>query len=140
MTYRITWRPAALRSIDKLDRPVRARILHTIDALATEPRPHGAIALTGGNGDLRVRVGTYRIIYRGNDNLNSYDWWWPIQSLSGLGRPELAHDGLGAFLILEAWTLCDKPEAQVAWRSLRRVRRTHRGHAVPPTTLPVCRR
>jgi mRNA interferase RelE/StbE len=67
VTYRITWRPAALRSIDKLDRPVRARILHTIDALATEPRPHGAIALTGGNGDLRVRVGTYRIIYRVND-------------------------------------------------------------------------
>ncbi|WP_236690203.1 type II toxin-antitoxin system RelE family toxin [Corynebacterium mustelae] len=31
--------------------------------LANNPRPHGCIQLWGGNGEYRIRVGSYRIIY-----------------------------------------------------------------------------
>ena len=41
---------------------MRERIGAAIDALATEPRPHGAVKLAGRD-DFRIRVGDYRIVY-----------------------------------------------------------------------------
>ena len=41
----------------------RRRILATVGKLATDPRPRGTEKLKGGAGELRVRVGSYRIIY-----------------------------------------------------------------------------
>lgn len=41
----------------------RRRIVRAIDPLARAQRPHGARKLVGGSGELRLRVGTYRIIY-----------------------------------------------------------------------------
>lgn len=38
-----------------------------IGKLAEEPRPPGCIQLKGGNGELRMRVGDYRVIYVLND-------------------------------------------------------------------------
>lgn len=66
MTYRIEFRPAALRALKKLDKPIQKRIQGAIALLARQPRPPGAIALQGRPG-LRIRVGDYRVIYTVHD-------------------------------------------------------------------------
>jgi mRNA interferase RelE/StbE len=60
--YRIELRPAAARSLRKLDPQDRRRVQGAIALLALDPRPPSARALQGRPG-LRVRVGDYRIIY-----------------------------------------------------------------------------
>jgi len=60
--YRIKLRPAAIRSLRKLEPGIRRRIQGAIALLAQNPRPPGARALQGRPG-LRVRVGDHRIIY-----------------------------------------------------------------------------
>jgi len=66
--YRIELRPAAARSLRKLDPHVRRRVQGAIALLAQDPRPPGARALQGRPG-LRVRVGDYRIIYTVEDDV-----------------------------------------------------------------------
>ena len=68
MTYRIELRPAAVRALKKIDRPVARRIQGAIALLAEDPRPPAARALRGRPG-LRVRVGDYRIIYTVEDDV-----------------------------------------------------------------------
>lgn len=53
----------ARKELDRLDRPVRARILRKVDALADDPRPPGVIRLTGAQNIWRIRVGGYRVVY-----------------------------------------------------------------------------
>lgn len=67
-TYRIEFRPAAVRALRKLDPQVRRRVQGAIALLAQDPRPPGARALQGRPG-LRVRVGDYRIIYTVEDDV-----------------------------------------------------------------------
>lgn len=64
--YRIELRPAAARSLRKLDPQVRSRVQGAISLLAFDPRPPNARALKG-RPALRVRVGDYRIIYTVDD-------------------------------------------------------------------------
>ena len=66
--YRIELRPAAVRSLRKLEPGVRRRIQGAIALLAQNPRPPGARALQGRPG-LRVRVGDHRIIYVVKDDV-----------------------------------------------------------------------
>lgn len=66
--YRVELRPAAVRSLRKLDPQVRRRVQGAIAMLAQDPRPPGARALQGRPG-LRVRVGDYRIIYTVDDDV-----------------------------------------------------------------------
>ncbi|WP_236793854.1 type II toxin-antitoxin system RelE/ParE family toxin [Amycolatopsis sp. GM8] len=66
--YGIEWRPAARKELDRLDRPVRARILRKIAALADDPRPHGVVRLTGTSDLWRIRIGDYRVVYTIEDN------------------------------------------------------------------------
>lgn len=68
MSYAVTLRPAARRSIRQLDKPVQKGIAEALRALADEPRPAGVKALTGAHGFLRIRVGDYRIIYTVDDD------------------------------------------------------------------------
>ncbi|MGF3053125.1 type II toxin-antitoxin system RelE family toxin [Microbacterium sp. YY-03] len=67
MRYEIRYAQSALKSLRKLDRGIARRILSAIDALALDPRPHGCKQLTGGSGEMRIRVGDYRVIYAVND-------------------------------------------------------------------------
>ncbi len=56
------------RQIAALPMSVQARVGAAVLALAGEPRPAGAIRLSGGDGtEWRVRVGDYRIIYEIDD-------------------------------------------------------------------------
>lgn len=63
MTYRIDFTTAAARQVKKLPRPARERVLQLIEALAEDPRPHGARKLVGEETAWRIRVGDYRVIY-----------------------------------------------------------------------------
>jgi mRNA interferase RelE/StbE len=62
------FRPAALRSLRKLDRQVAERIRDATEALRDDPRPPGAKMLAGAHGLLRIRVGDYRILYTIDDD------------------------------------------------------------------------
>jgi mRNA interferase RelE/StbE len=46
------------------DRKLYQRMREAIDALATEPRPHGCTKLSGTKNIYRVRVGDHRIVYQ----------------------------------------------------------------------------
>lgn len=58
----------AVRALRKLDRSVRHRLQGAIAMLAQDPRPPAARALKG-RAALRVRVGDYRILYTGTDDV-----------------------------------------------------------------------
>lgn len=58
----------AVKTLAKLDKPVRRRLQAAIDKLGDDPRPIGVVALTGQPGYLRRQVGDYRIIYRVDDD------------------------------------------------------------------------
>ena len=59
----VVLKPAAIRDLRKLEKRDQRRIGEKIDALSTDPRPHGVEALKGKGGFLRARVGNFRIIY-----------------------------------------------------------------------------
>lgn len=66
--YRIELRPAALRALRKLDPQNRGRVQGVISLLAEDPRPPNARKLKGRD-TLRVRVGSYRVIYTVKDDV-----------------------------------------------------------------------
>jgi mRNA interferase RelE/StbE len=42
---------------------MQRRVAHRIETLGSAPRPTGAEVLKGGQGELRIRIGDWRIIY-----------------------------------------------------------------------------
>lgn len=68
MPYAISYVPSAAKVIRKLDRLTARRLLDAIGALASDPRPSGCIQLKGGDGELRIRVGDYRVVYDVQDD------------------------------------------------------------------------
>lgn len=67
--YTIQVDRVAAKLLRKLDRPVQARLVAAIAALALDPRPAGVKALTGHPGLLRIRVGDYRVVYTVDDTI-----------------------------------------------------------------------
>ena len=65
--YALTFRPAALRALGKLDRQIAERIKAATEALRDDPRPSGAKMLTGSHGLWRIRIGDYRVVYTVDD-------------------------------------------------------------------------
>jgi mRNA interferase RelE/StbE len=61
--HRIDIRARADRALKRLDPAARKAVALVIDNLAVEPRPRGAVPLTGHRSYLRVRSGDYRVIY-----------------------------------------------------------------------------
>lgn len=66
--YSITYKPSAAKALRKLDRQYQRTIITAIDALTHQPRPDGVKKLQGGEGEYRLRVGPYRVIYDINDS------------------------------------------------------------------------
>jgi len=56
--------PAAGRQLRKLPRAAQGQVVEVLAALDVDPRPPGAKALAGAKGLLRVRSGSYRVVYR----------------------------------------------------------------------------
>ena len=69
MSYRVGISPSAARQLRRLDGPARRRIQAAIELLGQDPRPAGAKKLVGGEGEWRVRTGSYRIIYEIRDGM-----------------------------------------------------------------------
>lgn len=63
MTYRITFARGAAKTFRGLHPQVSGRLKAAIQELAEDPRPPGSLQLNGGDGELRIRVGDYRVIY-----------------------------------------------------------------------------
>lgn len=62
MSYRVRIKRSAAKSLRRIDRPDRERLVRAIDRLAEEP--HAGGVLKGEfTGLRRIRVGTYRIVY-----------------------------------------------------------------------------
>jgi mRNA interferase RelE/StbE len=68
VAYGVVLAPPARRQLRRLPRSAQIRILDTIEALGTYPRPRGAVKLEASLHLYRVRVGDYRIIYRISDS------------------------------------------------------------------------
>lgn len=68
MAYKLEILPTAKRQLDRFPADVQRRIAEAINRLRENPRPVGAIKLTGHEGLYRVRSGDYRIVYRIEDN------------------------------------------------------------------------
>ncbi len=66
--YRVELRPAAVKALRRIDPQDLRRIQGAIALLGQEPRPPGAKALQGRPG-LRIRVGSYRIVYVVEDDV-----------------------------------------------------------------------
>lgn len=69
MTYRIELSRNARKAFLAIPAFERRRVERVIDALAHNPRPRSARKLVGGAGELRLRVGTYRVIYEVSDDV-----------------------------------------------------------------------
>lgn len=65
--YGVVLRPAAQRSLRRLDRLAQRRVLDGLEGLRDDPRPTGVKALQGVPGLLRLRVDSYRILYQVQD-------------------------------------------------------------------------
>jgi len=56
--------PAAGRQLRKLPRAAQGQVVEVLATLGIDPRPPGAKALAGAKGLLRVRSGSYRVVYQ----------------------------------------------------------------------------
>jgi mRNA interferase RelE/StbE len=65
--YRIEFSYRAAKAYRVLPEEMRRRIEPKIDALAENPRPHGARKIEGQETAFRLRVGDYRIVYEVHD-------------------------------------------------------------------------
>ena len=61
--YRVELRPRAEKELASLPRDAQRRVIRALENLADDPRPAGCVALKGGEGLLRIRVGVYRVVY-----------------------------------------------------------------------------
>lgn len=63
MTYTVEISTSAAKSLAKIEKKTRLRIIGAIELLAVDPRPPGVKLLRGGDqGRWRARVGDYRIV------------------------------------------------------------------------------
>ena len=65
-SYRLLIKPSAAKELEDLPRKDRARIVHRISQLATDPRPPGCEKLSG-HDQYRVRQGDFRVLYSIDD-------------------------------------------------------------------------
>ena len=68
-SYRIEWKPSALKELRKLPNDAIVRIVLAVERLKENPLPHGSQKLSGGHSSYRIRTGDYRVIYTVSDAL-----------------------------------------------------------------------
>lgn len=67
-SYRVDIAKSAAKDLRAIDRKWIPKILASIEALETDPRPTGCRKLVGSEHTYRVRVGAYRVIYDVHDD------------------------------------------------------------------------
>jgi mRNA interferase RelE/StbE len=68
-SFRIEFRPRALRDLKALPKAARSRIISKVSSLAVNPYPPEVRKLTGEEKLYRFRVGGYRVIYQVRDEV-----------------------------------------------------------------------
>jgi mRNA interferase RelE/StbE len=63
MTYSILLSPSVERQLKAFDPPIQKRLIRRLKTLSENPRPQGAMKLSGGDDIYRIRERHYRIIY-----------------------------------------------------------------------------
>ena len=71
MSYRVFLRPAAVRNLESLPSKIKSRTEVAIQALGENPRPAGTKKLVGFEGEWRLRIRSYRILYIIDDDARS---------------------------------------------------------------------
>ena len=62
-SYKVEWKPSAVKELRKLPKDVIAKILKAVEQLPENPYPLGVRKLVGSEHTYRLREGSYRIIY-----------------------------------------------------------------------------
>jgi mRNA interferase RelE/StbE len=65
--YHLSLASSAERELKKLPGQLIARIVPRLEDLASDPRPSGCKKLKGGDGEWRIRVGDWRVVYTIDD-------------------------------------------------------------------------
>jgi mRNA interferase RelE/StbE len=60
--YRVVFARSARRELEVLEATVARRIIFRVEALTTDPRPHGCVKLQGAADLWRIRIGDYRVV------------------------------------------------------------------------------
>jgi len=71
-SYSISVKKSAEKELRTVPKSDLARIVHRIQALPVNPRPHGSEKLSGEEG-YRIRQGDWRIIYRIDDTAKTIE-------------------------------------------------------------------
>lgn len=69
MSYEVAILRRAVKELARLPQKDRLRIEADVEALGSDPRPHGSRKLTGRDG-YRIRSGNCRVVYEINDRLH----------------------------------------------------------------------
>jgi len=72
-TYRVVFARSARKELERLDDPLRSRVLRRIERLASSPRPVGCQKLEGAEDLWRIRIADYRVIYSIDDSRGIVD-------------------------------------------------------------------
>ncbi len=67
--YEVLISNRAERDLRRLPKNLFDRIISEVQALGANPRPHGAVKLSGSKNDYRIRVGDYRVLYEIADEI-----------------------------------------------------------------------
>lgn len=63
VSYRIEWKPSALKELRKLPADTIGRIVVAVEGLKQNPFPHGSRKISGSRASWRIREGDYRVVY-----------------------------------------------------------------------------
>jgi mRNA interferase RelE/StbE len=75
MSYKVDLTPATQRQFSKFKGETYERIKTVLLDLRNNPRPPGAVKLSGSQNDWRIRVGNYRILYQIDDAAQQVTVW-----------------------------------------------------------------
>ena len=67
-SYKIEWKNSAYKELQKLPRPMIAKISVAVLDLSNVPFPHGVKTLVGSEFRYRIRIGDYRVVYEVFEN------------------------------------------------------------------------
>jgi mRNA interferase RelE/StbE len=65
--YYVAFASSAEKELKKLPGQLIARLIPHLENLSANPRPSGSKKLRGGDGEWRIRVGDYRVVYTIDD-------------------------------------------------------------------------
>ena len=70
-SYRVALTTSAEKELHGLPAKIVARIIARLEGLVSAPRPPGCKKLRGGDGEWRIRVGDWRVVYTIDDAMTA---------------------------------------------------------------------